>query len=225
MADVIPHVPTEPGFHLPDGARLPDPEDVDEEGYGFFRGVWVIGQVPRDEASSLLEWEGDVVRAIDQLADSSQTFDGLARVIEAFWTFGGYVIEPDEFPELTDHDRDVLQGCLDARDDWLDGIELGMAGLALVLAASGFMPVCSCRGHVGPNAWATQPSMFFAGDRNRIALLQTAVIQTGCQLGNGSGNGVGLVVVHAPSVAATMDLADAILKLDLPPVTADTLGG
>ncbi|CAM5570614.1 hypothetical protein SROCM77S_05372 [Streptomyces rochei] len=36
---------------------LPDEEDVDEEGYGFFRDVWTIGKVDHDEAIRMIEEE------------------------------------------------------------------------------------------------------------------------------------------------------------------------
>ena len=213
---MIPQITIDQGFELPDDAHLPAPEEIDEEGYGYFRGVWVIGRVSRDEAREVLSWEQDVVAAIDGLANSVERFDELAHIVEDFEPDDDNPLDAKEFRELSDHERLLLRRCLDSGEELMTGVDLGVAGLALTLAATGFMPVASCRGHAAPHAWSTLPTVFFAGDHDRIALLEDVVIRSGCHLSDGSGNGAGLVVVQAPSVLATMELADAILNLDLP---------
>lgn len=216
---MLPEASTTPAFHLPDGARAPMPEEIDEEGFGYFRNVWYIspGQ-PRDEARALLRWERSVVAAIDGLADSAEAFDELAHVVEEFNTDSDHRrVEESEYPDLTEHERDVLEACLDTGDELLDGLELGVAALVFALAASGFHAAASCRGHASSTAWSDRPTVFFAGEREHIGQLEAAVLASGSRLEDGSVNGNGLVVIRAPSLTAAMNLADAILELGLTP--------
>jgi hypothetical protein len=219
---VIPHLATEAAFNLPDDAHAPDPEDISEEGYGAFRGTWNIGTGwPREDAAKLLDWERRAVAWVDRHAASAEIFDELAAAVEAFSTDDDLTVDK-EFPELADGLRSELQQLLDDADELLDGIDLGVAGLVAALSASGFFPAASCRGHVGARPWSDRPAVFFGATRDHVALLEAAVLASGSRLDDGSGNGNGLVVIHAPSVVAAMDLAEAILALELkPPTEAD----
>lgn len=220
VVDVIPHVPTEPAFNLPEGVGLPAPDDVDEEGYGVFRNVWYIAPgYPRDDARARLRWERSAVGVVDGLATTAEGFDALARVVEDFHTDGDHrSVESSEYPDLTDHERNAIEDCLEGGEELLDGLDLGVSALVWALSAAGFLPAASCRGHVGATQWSDRPAVLFAGTRDRVALLEHVIITTGCRLDDGSGNGDGLVAVHAPSVTATMDLAEALIDLDLPPI-------
>jgi hypothetical protein len=210
-ARVIPQAPRRSYFNLPDAARMPLPGEMDGDGLGLFQGVWLVDPGPIGEARDLIAWERSVVATIDGLADSPEGFDALAHVIEDFQTDGDDRIGADEYPQLTGRQRDLLRGCLDSGVQLLDGLDLGVAGLVVALASTGFVPAASCRGHTGVRPWAAAPAVIFAGDHDRVAALRDMVPAADCSLDDASGNGEGLVVVRGSSVVSTMGLADSLL--------------
>jgi hypothetical protein len=215
---MIPFVATAAAFNLPDDAHAPDPDEVDEEGYGYFIGVWNIGVgLPHSDAQKLAAWERRAVAFVDERSTGPDEFEDLAVVLESFVTDDDLTVA-GEFPHLDVATAEGAQGVLDSTDELLDGIELGVAGLVAALSSAGFFPAASCRGHAPSSAWADRPTVYFGAARDRVARLESAVLSTGCRLDDGSGNGAGLVAVRAPSVTAAMALTQAILAMDLPPL-------
>lgn len=213
---MIPFVATACAFNLPDDAHAPDPSEVDDDGYGTFIGVWNVGVgIPRSDAQRLAAWECRAVSFVDRRSETPHDFEDLAVVLESFVTDDDLTVA-EEFPYLDDATSEGLQEVLDSTDELLDGMELGVAGLVAALSSAGFLPAASCRGHALPSAWADRPTVYFGAARERVALLEDCVLSTGCRLDDGSGNGDGLVVVRAPSVAAMLALTQDVLALDLP---------
>ncbi|MCX4588584.1 hypothetical protein OG819_02135 [Streptomyces sp. NBC_01549] len=74
--DVDPTFPTDLAM------GLPDEEDVDEEGYGYFRDVWTIGEVSHEEAVKMIDEEKRLVSLVDQASQTQAEFEAIAKAIE-----------------------------------------------------------------------------------------------------------------------------------------------
>lgn len=140
---------------------VPVAEEIDEEGFGYFRDVWAIVDVDRADAVALLQVERDLLRVMDAAAADATAFDHLARVLE--W-------QDEEEADLAPDQLELLRPWLDGVPK-LEGLELGVAGLVHAMSAVGMFPAASCRGHVGERAWSTYPVVLFAADRARAELL------------------------------------------------------
>ena len=217
---VIPYCEVQPSFIVPPGARLPSPEEVDEEGYGYFRNVWLIRPgVPLEEAASVLAWERQAVGLVDSLVDTAGAFDRAARVIEDFSPDEEeLLVTPADYPGLSQETCERLRIWLSLQTLSLGGLDLGIAGMVYALSARGFFPVASCRGHADDSSWSLCPVVIFAGSTQRLGLLRRTVIRAGCSLGDASGNGRGLVAVHGPSIGSMMMLAEMLLRMKLPQI-------
>jgi hypothetical protein len=93
--------------------------------------------------------------------------------------------------------------------DWLfHGIDLGVAGLVLILSASGYATCYSCRGHA--HYLSDQiPQVRLATESERLALLAECASGVGCGIEVGDD---GLVSVYAPSVSELHALAHLLVS-------------
>jgi hypothetical protein len=96
----------------------------------------------------------------------------------------------------------------------LEGLEIGVAGLAYALAAAGMYPAASCRGHVGPNAWSSSPVVFFVADRPHAEVLQPLVKESGCGFEVDPARSQ-LLVILSVSIAEMLALGRRILDNNL----------
>jgi len=191
---------------LPPGVfTTPDPDEIDEEGFGMFRGVWRIVGGSVEYARELARVERDLAETVSRHATSAAHFDQIAYDIEGFDLDN----ERDYFRTIDVEEATRLRAAL---PHWsvLDSLELGVAGLVTTLAAVGAFPAASCRGHVSTSAWSQRPTVHFAIDEARAKPLVDHVTQAGCRLAV-SGNGEHLVIVEGPSIEETMALTDRLL--------------
>lgn len=209
---MVPRSAVESYFFLPDTARLPRPDEMDDdEGLGNFRNVWPVEELSVDEVRRLLRWERASVQAIDEITDSPAEFDDLARVVDLWCAECDWDLSV-EHPELPPVAFAVVEACIESPDRLMEGIDLGVTSLVAALASVGFVPAASCRGHHRDGAWSAVPVVVFAGERERVAALEPFVLAEECNLDD-SGNGDCLVALHAPSVLAAMNLAEFVLEV------------
>jgi hypothetical protein len=187
--------------------RMPKPEDIGEEGFGYFRDVWLIKDVPVREARQMLAQERRITEVIDALSDTAEGFDRLAHTIE--W---GSNSSWAEAAPATPHERAVLSEfmCEEDEPSPLGGLDLGVAGLVYALATVRIMPAASCRGHTGDRAWSTEPVVLFAATERRARALQPLAARTGCVFAI-DGARRNLLTVEGRSILDTMALGDAVL--------------
>ncbi|WBP93199.1 hypothetical protein O6072_18440 [Mycolicibacterium neoaurum] len=161
-------IPAEATFWMPGAA------DMDEEGIGYFRDVWLITDVQPSEAREVIQQEQRFVEVVGALASTAEDFDRLARCIERW--------DPDEEDvEATAHEMSILRPMLSELDFApLEGLELGVAGAVFALAANGMVPAASCRGHTDTHAWSELPVVLFAADEPHARALELPVRQAGC---------------------------------------------
>jgi hypothetical protein len=182
---------------------MPSVEENSEEGYGFFRDTWWIGQLPVKEAESTVREEIDLIHLIDQLASDPDEFELLASSIEM-----------QDLDLLPDPLRGAALECglarflVDEDIPPLDGLEIGVAGLACALSAIGCLTAASCRWHIGARSWSDCPVVFFAAPAWRVELLAGLASSEGCGLGSDRG----MLTVYGPSISETHNLAKRILS-------------
>src|SRR4051794_7249131 len=105
---------------------IPSEEDLDdEEGFGFFRGVWTIRDVSIGAARDMIAVETTLVDLAGRITDDPDDFDDLARLLE----YGDedelrQHLEGPAFAEIEEHF---------GFGSPLDGLELGVAGLVYAL--------------------------------------------------------------------------------------------
>lgn len=203
---MIPRTKVQLTVDFPVGYKFwtPKSDDYSEEGFRFFRGTWLIRGVGVRQARALIAIEGRLASIVDSLAANPTEFDKLASSIES--------CDRDNLPEslvalLTDDERNAV-----ANEDFapLEGLELGVAGLAYALAAVGCWPAASCRGHPGDRAWSATPAVFVALDRHRGMVLQRFVTEARCGFDQ-DGSRDNLLVIHAESIEDTMCLANLVV--------------
>lgn len=81
---MYPRTEVELNVELPSAADFwtPGPDDIDEEGFGYFRDVWPIIGVPEDEAREMLNRDRDASSFVSGLASTESEFDAIAGVVE-----------------------------------------------------------------------------------------------------------------------------------------------
>ncbi|MET7896883.1 hypothetical protein [Streptomyces mirabilis] len=202
-------IDVDPAFPAKLAMGLPDEEDVDEEGYGFFRDVWTIGEVSHEEAVRMIEKERRLVSLIDQASRTHADFEAMARAAEAGeleYLPAGYVAQhPDS--ELV-----RVVGAADEDDGALDALELGVAGLSYALTSVGCFTAASCRSHDSEGSWTDRPVIFFAAERPTVQWLTPLVHQSGCGFADGSERADRLLIIEAPSITNFIDLASRIVQ-------------
>jgi len=151
----------------------PKKDDVSEEGFGGYRGTWLIRGVGVREARRLIAIEQSLVELAGRLSADPDEFEGVASALESG--------ESDTLPE-----RLMEGGALAELEPYLgdgspvDGLELGVAGLVYALAAAGCWTASSCRGHPGEHAWSPRPVVFLTCDTYRANILQPLVESASC---------------------------------------------
>ncbi|WP_329289377.1 hypothetical protein [Streptomyces sp. NBC_01455] len=202
-------IDVDPRFPADLAMGLPDEEEVDEEGYGYFRDVWTIGAVSREEAIAIIEEEQRLVRLVDHASRDHGEFEALATAVERR--------EVDRLPRgYTEQHPDsdlVHEASLDSDDGVpLEALELGVAGLSYALASAGCFTAASCRSHHSDRPWADRPVIFFAAERSTVHWLATLARDSGCGFADGSERAAKLLVLEAPSITNFMDMASRIVQ-------------
>lgn len=191
---------------IPCGATfwMPRGEELDEDGIGFFRGTWLIRNVPVRQARDIVNEEQRIVQTLDAVAMNAEHFDALANAVEF-----GSINDPNN--GLTDAERRALGEFASDLPAELGGLEVGVSALVHALATVRILPAASCRSHASPYSWSNVPVVLFATTQFRAAALQPLVDQTGCAFTMDSAR-PDLLAVQAPSILHTMALADAVLS-------------
>jgi hypothetical protein len=109
------HLPAEATFWIPDEEFL---EEADE-GFGFFRDVWVILDVPLPEVAQMLSAEQSILALIDEAVDNPNDFDAVASAIE----HADIEAIPAHIRE--GHSFERLQAEIDFEFPPFDGLEVG----------------------------------------------------------------------------------------------------
>ncbi|MFF3300816.1 hypothetical protein [Streptomyces sp. NPDC002908] len=206
---MIPRIDLEVDPSFPTGAPMgmPPEDEISEEGYGYFRGVWDISGVNRNEALAVVNEERRLAALVDEVTTRSDEFEAIASALEDG--------DPDALPPdfaTRNPASEILElvGDGDREEAVLDGLELGVAGVAFALSSIGCFPAASCRSHATDRSWSDRPVVYFAAERPTVHWLVPLVRDSGCGFGDGSGHG-GLLFVEAPSISNLMDLATAIV--------------
>ncbi|MFJ1845524.1 hypothetical protein [Streptomyces sp. NPDC088146] len=187
---------------------LPPEDEIDEEGYGFFRDVWDIGEVSHEEAATIVKEERRLAALVDLAASTPSDFEAIASALEAN--------DPDCLPAgfAAGHPQseivELVGGGYDA-EPLLGSLELGVAGLSYALTSVGCFTAASCRSHLSHHSWSERPIVYFVAERPTVRWLTLLVRDTGCGFGDGAGHGR-LLFVEAPSITNFMDLADRIVS-------------
>jgi hypothetical protein len=197
IADITPVVPSP----LPT-CRMPRSDEITEEGFGYFRGTWLIDRVSLEEAQSTISDEAELIRLIDEIASAPEEFELLASSIE----------EQDLEPLPASLRTAALESGLASfvsDDDAppLDGLEIGVAGLTHALSAMRCRTAASCRSHISSHTWSDCPVVFFAAPAWRVELLAELVSSEGCGLGEDRD----MLTIYGPSIRDTHRLAERIL--------------
>jgi len=206
---VIPRIDLQVDPSFPEGVPMgmPPEDEVSEEGYGFFRGVWDISDASREDALWAIKEERRLADLVDQVTATPEEFEAVAKAVE-----GG---APDSLPPgfaARYPGSEVLEivGDGDRDESVLDGLEIGVAGLSYALSSIGCFPAASCRSHASGHSWSHRPVVLFAAERPTVHWLEPLVRDSGCGFGDGSGHGE-LLLVEAPSISNLMDLANRIV--------------
>jgi hypothetical protein len=196
---MIPRVDIDIESDIPAGATFwtPEPDDIGDEGFGFFQGVWPILDVSESEAAEVIDAERIAVAFADSGSSDEREFENLAKVIE------------DEYPDaLSDDAPDFM-----SESAWggLESLELGVAGLVYAMAACGLFPAASCRSHHnGLHSWSEYPVVMFAAAEWHARKLRPLVEASGCGLECDNSRS-DLLCVYAPSIVEMMNLATVLL--------------
>jgi hypothetical protein len=181
-------------------AGMPDPEEVGEEGFGGFRDTWHIGHVGKADLESILREEAELMRIVDAVAATPDEFEELASAIE------GCDLESLSKQLREAAMKEGLAACVDGEIAPLDGLELGVAGLAYALGSVGCLTAASCRWHTDDRSWSDVPVVFFAAPQWRLELLADMIAAAGCGLVAGRG----MLEIVAPSIRNMHALAEMI---------------
>jgi hypothetical protein len=174
---MLPRTNIDLDLDLPKGQvlRLPEEDEISEEGFANFHDTWLIYDVSHENAGLILEADRRLVGLADSLAKTVDEYELIAKAIE--WQESEDLTKDiqsrAEYPQL---DQEIVP------DDYspLEGLELGVAGIVHCLSAAGFLPAASCRGHAGPRSWAPLPVVYSATDRRRAHALVPFVRSSGC---------------------------------------------
>ncbi|MFD8979109.1 hypothetical protein [Streptomyces sp. NPDC059564] len=202
-------IEVDPSFPAALAMGMPDEDQVSEEGYGFFRDVWALGEVSHGEAVRLIGEEKRLVRLVDQGSRNAAEFEALAKALERG--------EPEYLPPgyAAAHPGSELVQLVSELDEetaTLDALELGVAGLSYALSSVGCFTAASCRSHHDGGTWSDRPVIFFAAERPTVHWLTPLIRDSGCGYADGSERAERLLIVQAPSISNFMDLAERIVQ-------------
>src|SRR5262249_9649438 len=136
--------------------------------------IWPMYGMGTHEAEDMVEREDQILRAVDRAASTRSGFEHAAAAVES----GDFDDRP---PDIASDDWAAL-GDIVPEIPELDGLELGVAGLVMVLSSLDCIPAGSCRGHPKPTAWESFPIVWFVADLQRARLIDEAVGQLPCGL-------------------------------------------
>jgi hypothetical protein len=198
---MFPRVAVEIEVSIPpgDGYWVPKPSEIDEEGFGDFRGVWPIVNATTRLTGDVIRDERVAADYVDAHASTPDDFEKLALQIENYAPSVDESVVPD------------FAAAFGRTWDGLESLELGVTGLTYALSNAGFYPAASCRSHVGNHSWAPNPVVLFACDKPRAELLQPLVREAGCGLRADHTRGQ-LLCIYAPSIRETMTLASSLFE-------------
>lgn len=187
---------------LPVGAAfwMPKPSEITEEGFGFFRDTWPITGISAGYADDIVSTERSIADVVNALADDEDDFERLAVIAES----GGI---DDPANEISDREHALLSEVVSDIPD-LEGLELGVAGLAYALASVRILPAASCRSHT-ERTWSDAPVVLFASTDYRARALQPLVEESACTFAIDQARPE-LLVVRGSSIENTMALAKLI---------------
>lgn len=191
---------------LPDEAiyKIPELEDIGDEGFGCFRDTWTILSIPLVDAHSMVKKEEVILRDISKIAQNEAEFERLALTIEA-WD------EDAVTPETTGSE---ILNRYKATDDYsvLEGLELGVTGLVYTLSAIGALPAASCRSHFSPHTWSTSPIVLFASELHTAKFIETHLEDTECVFTLDEYR-PSLLAITAPSTMCMVELAKSLISM------------
>jgi hypothetical protein len=182
---------------------MPSADEISEEGFGGFRGTWWIGRVSVKDAESTIAEEGALITLIDKLASTPTEYEMLASAVE------GQDLESLEEP-LRAAALEIGLSRFVAEEEIppLEGLEVGVAGLAYALAANGCLTAASCRSHIDRRSWSDYPVVVFAAPAWRVEILAGLVASESCGIAS-EGR---LLAVYGASILETHNLAKRILE-------------
>lgn len=180
---------------------MPTADEISEEGFGGFRDTWYIGHVSKADLEAILREEAELMRIVDVVAATSDEFEELASAIEG-----------RDLESLPEHLREAamkegLAACVDEDLAPLDGLELGVAGLAYALSSVGCLTAASCRWHIRDRSWSDCPVVLFATPPWRLELLAELIADAGCGLAADRG----MLAIYAPSIVRMHALGERIV--------------
>lgn len=208
---VIPNFEVVGTLDLPADAMfwMPEPNEIDpDEGVGFFRDTWAILDASREAAQGIADEERHLLRVAAELAMDAAHYEQLAKIVEIGFDWDS----ADEAYDPSATERLALEPVAATDEDIvLDGLDLGVAGLAYALSFFGAVPVASCRAHVPvEQSWTESPVVVFAAKETTARALAPLAARTGCRFTTDvvRPEFIGLT---ARSVVELMNLASAIL--------------
>jgi hypothetical protein len=181
---------------------MPKRDEIDEEGFGFFRDTWLIKDVPVSEAREIMAAERRMAEVIDELTSDADDFERLAVVAES-----AGIDDPAE--DLSEQERVALSEVVSDVPE-LGGLDLGVAGLVYALATVRVLPAASCRSHLS-RSWSDAPVVLFAATEFRAKALQPLAEASGCTFVIDESR-PSLLAVRGCSIANTMALAEAVME-------------
>src|SRR4051794_11608871 len=92
--------------------------------------------------------------------------------------------------------KEGLAAIVDGELAPLDGLEIGVAGLAYALGSAGCLTAASCRWHSRDRSWSDCLVVFFAAPGWRLELLADLIADAGCGLVADRG----MLAIYAPSI-------------------------
>ena len=196
---VDPNLPTEATFWTP------LPEDISEEGFGFFHDTWPITEVTLEEARGVLEEEKRIIAFVDNIAPSADAFEQLLQAVEA-----GDLTELPASLISVEH-RSKLEDLFVGEDSPIGQLDLGVVGSVYSLSAAGCFPAASCRGHGGDYSWSPNPVVYTAADRLHAEAIRPLVLESGCGFAWDEIR-PDLLVVQASSISEMLALSDLLMK-------------
>lgn len=192
-------LPTEAAFWMPGDDEI----DANGFGGGYFQNTWLIKDVSVGDALDVLQIEREIADVVGRLASNEKDFDRLAYVAE-------FSSVDDTNEDLTDAERDMLRGVVPEFPE-LEGLELGVSGLAHALATAQMLPAASCRSHATSTTWSDAPVVLFATGEARARILQPFAAASGCTFDIDPARPA-LLTVRGRSISSTMDLAEAVIE-------------
>jgi hypothetical protein len=183
---------------------MPDRDEITEEGFGFFRGTWLIGDMPVEEAEAIVRHERQLVEALDRASADPTEFEQLASSAESGEV--GDIKGSLRHSFMTSGLADLIA----PEDDFdpLGGLEIGVAGLTFALSSMRCLTAASCRWHLNDRSWSDCPIVFFAAPAWRVEILAELISSAHCGLDSDRD----MLKVYGSSISDMNGLAATILE-------------